>query len=361
MLYVTYLLLYYSFDKHISDKNDELAKKLTNEKIQALLNGSGINNIPNLTIVSTNPAIETANACAKGPVYIGRYGSDDDCKRTCANSTAKVINVEDDETVVHESAVLQAGAHCTIGPRPQCNMKTSYAMMTINSVTCRSKFPEIFGGEFGNTIVACNNKKIRDPQNYLWDNKYLQKVDPYTTVMSDPDELFEGKYRFECIFKGLDVQNNQYMQSPLNRFHPIRNYCASEIYAAWKTVKTIFKNDGSYECDCGDKATTRVSHLFPGDMTSLCSNVTNSIDESKRIKEREIINVAIPCFTKYSPLEYVATRFPCQNEQFTRKGSQLMNVTVPFSSNLQSLIEHPLYKDLKTEEGVGLPLNSMVP
>lgn len=354
-----YALLYYSFNKNLQAENDELAAKLADGPLQSLLNGSGINNIPLLNIISTNPAVTKANNCGKGPVYIGNTGSDSDCIKVCANSSASVINVEEGETFISNSSVLQPGAHCIIGPRPECNMKTTDALMTINSIVCRPKFPNLFGGPTGTNVVACNNRLINDPQNYLWDYKYNQKVDPWTTVVTDEDELLnDGAFRFRCRFNGYDVRQNKYMQHPFNRFHPISNYCASQIYRAHPDVQTIFKSDGTFECDCGNAQDTRVQNLDPNDKSSLCSNIIKQVELD--IRNRYTITVPYKCFTLYSLLEDVGKYPPCPNDQFTREGSQMSYVTVPFTTNDKALIEHPMYADFASDNGIFVDLDKKI-
>lgn len=346
-----YVLLYYSFDSDIPKRNEALAVKLADDKINALLNGSGINNIPNLNIITTNAAVNKANACGKGPVHIGSTGTDQDCIRTCVNSSASVINVAEGETYIYESAVLQPGANCIIGARPQCNMKTSLAMMTVNSVVCRSRFPDIIGGPLGTNVVACNNKQITDPQNYLWDYKYNKKFDPLSTNILDVDEqLNDGTFRFRCKFGGYDVRKNQYIEHPHNRFHPYRNYCASEIYAAHPNVRTIIHSDGTYECDCGTFQDTRVKNINPKDKTSLCSNVSISVEDE--VKQRKILKVPYKCFTLFSTLEDVGKSLPCPNDQFTRDGSQYSEISIPFTTDMNAIIEHPQYADMSPSANV---------
>ncbi|ATY70204.1 pif-2 [Tomelloso virus] len=353
VVFAMYLFMYYGFDKNLATQNEELAVKLADNKIQSLLNGSGINNIPNLNIISTNASVTTANACGKGPVYIGSTGTDHDCIRTCANSSATVINVADGETYIYESALLQTGASCVIGARPQCNMKTSYAMMTINSVVCRSRFPNIVGGPLGTTLVACNNKQITDPQNYLWDYKNNKKFDPLSTTITDEDEVLnDGTYRFRCKFNGYDIRQNQYVQHPNNRFQPFRNYCASGIYAAHPNVKTVISEDGSsYTCDCGTYSETRVRNIEPSDKSSQCADVYRHNDTGG-VNSRQIMVVPYKCFTLYSPLDDVGKYFPCPNDQFTREGSQFSSVSIPYSTDPNKIIEHPMYKDMSAAGNV---------
>lgn len=346
-----YILLYYKFDKKITRDIEDTVTDLYNGPLASLLNGSGINNIPNLNLVTTNPEVAKANNCEKGPIFIGdTSGTDADCIRTCVNSGAKVINVADGETAIYNSTILQRGAHCYIGPRPECNMKTSMAMMTVNSIVCRSKFPKLVGGPSGSTIVACNNNLINDPQNILWDYKGNARFNPFTSTITDEDELLPdgtgtGTYRFRCRFNGVDVRGNLYQEHPFDRLHPIINYCADSIYRAHPDVKTIFSKDRkTFECDCGDPNETRVRHLDPNDRRSQCADISLSIKSD--IKERKIMTVPYRCFTLYSTLDDVGKYPPCPDDQFTRDGSQLGSVEFQFTEKENELIEHPLYKDL---------------
>lgn len=325
--------------------------KLYNGPLQSLLNGSGINNIPLLNIMSTNPAVSQANNCSKGPVYIGsQIATDMDCIQTCVNDSAKVTNVLDGETVAFNNTLLRPGAHCFIGPRPECNMKTSYALMTVNSVTCVSKFPRLFGGDLGTEIVACNNKNIYDPNNVLWDYKSNEAVNPWTTTIIDTDEqLNDGSFRFRCKFDGEDYRGNKYIPHPKDRFHPIINYCASLIYRAHPDVKTIFQTDDTFACDCGDEQETRVKHMYADNPSSQCASIQYKVESLVGDKKR--VTLPYKCFTLFSTLAEVGSSPPCPEDLFTRQGNQVSSVSLEFTENERSLIEHPIYQDL-TDDGV---------
>lgn len=360
-----YGLLYYKFNSSITDEFEIYQKKLENDKIQSLLNGSGINNIPQLNIVSTNSAVTKANSCGAGPVLIsdktdGFY--DIDCVKLCANSSAKALIVHGDEDYIYDSSKLNTGTYCKIGPKPECNMNTTYAIMTINSVTCLSKFPRLVGGPLGNTIVACNNSKIYDPQNYLFDYKYLTRFDPFTTIVSSEDELLPtGEYRFRCKYNGVDDNENNYIEHPYDRLHPIINYCASNIYRAHPDVKTIFRKTIVYpllyECDCGNYNETRVKHIFPDDKTSQCLSLSMSLQPD--VKKRKLAIVPYKCFTLFSNLNDVGRLLPCPPEQFTRKGNKATSVTIPLNTTDDALIEHPYYEKF-TEPYASVELNKEV-
>lgn len=59
--------------------------------------------------------------------------------------------------VYSENKKLTNGIYCSLGPRPNSNPRTTTTMMTINSVVCRSKYPNLFGGTNVNHIAACKN------------------------------------------------------------------------------------------------------------------------------------------------------------------------------------------------------------
>lgn len=352
---ILYAFAGYAFRRDRLERQDrETAEKLREGPLQNLLNGSGINNIPRLNIVRASHTVTAANNCARGPVYLGDRGNDSDCVRLCANSTASAITVRPGETYVNDSSVLRTGVHCVLGEPPQCNMRTSYAMMTVNSITCRSKFPRLVGGPYGTTVVACNNRLYNDQRNVLWDRRYQRPFDPLTTVITDETErLPDGKRRFGCKFNGLDDRGNRYIRHPLDRYHPIRNICARNVYRAHPSVKTKFDlANGRVICDCGDPAVTRVRNLVPGDESTPCVNVQRTVRDDT--KDRKVLTLPYNCFTMFSTLDDVGRYMPCPSDQFTRQGSQMTSVSIPFSANKNALIEHPLYAEFPGTTKVSL-------
>lgn len=353
LIYAAYVFLYYTFDEHdLKRTNDKLKAKLRNDNIQSLLNGSGINNIPNLEIITNNRAISTAAACSKEPMLAPQADGDASCIRLCANSTAHHLNVKDNESYIYNSKALEPGSYCTIAPRPLCNTVTTIAMMTINSVQCRPRNPELIGGLTGNSLIACNNNEISDPRNMLWDYKtnHIVNAANIPNQIRDVNERLEsGQYRFRCIFHGHDERNNEYIEHPQNRFHPFRNYCASEIYSAHPDIKTVWNSEtNTYTCDCGDYETTRVRNIDPNDPTSFCA--TKSFNVRTDVKNRKILTHPYRCFTLFSNVSDVGRYTPCPSDQFTKQGSEYATVDIPFTHNLNALIEHPRYKDMDDSE-----------
>lgn len=350
-----YSFYYYKYDENtITSDLEETARRLTNHPIHSLMDGSGINNIPNLNIISTNIQVTQANKCGQGPVYIGRSENnykDYDCIKLCANSSAKVITVLDDELYAFENKTLKPGAHCHIGPRPECNTKTTHVLMTINSVVCRPKNPRLFGGPTGNTIIACNDKNIYDPRNILWDYEKNEPVNPMTlnSYIMDVDEIAsDGSLRYRCKFEGIDDKGNYFIENPHDRFHPIVNYCANLIYNAHPDIITKFNKDANdYECVCGDEEVTRVKHMYPDNIKSQCS----SIQYSEQIIDKKKMKITIPykCFSLYSTIDQVGSLPPCPPEQFTREGNQVSSIDLILTKNENEIIEHPNYSKLSSE------------
>lgn len=173
------------------------------------------------------------------------------------SSNAHAFIVDDAHDVYTENKKLSNGTYCSLGPRLECNPKTTVAMMTVNSVICRSKYSNLFGGPKGNHIVACKNTEINYPLNVLWDYKYNELVKASDIVIHDENELVGNNYRFRCKSNGLDEMHNKYLEHPIERFYPVRNYCAHLIYSAHPDIKPKFYYD-SFSCYCGNYFVTRV-------------------------------------------------------------------------------------------------------
>ena len=358
ILFILYSFLFYKYDKDIIPNNAKLAEKYRYGPLQSLLNGSGINNIPTLNLITTNVGVHIANKCGAGPVLTGSSSiSDSECIRICANSSAKALIVHEEESHFYESSTLNKGAYCIIGARPECDTRTTIVLMTINSVVCRSKFPRIIGGKLGTQTIACNNRMINDHNNVLWDYKYNERFDPLTTTILDEDELLlDGTYRFRCKFNGQDDRGNLYQEHPIDRFHPISNYCAALIYRAHPNVKTLFYNNGEdFLCDCGNYNETRVRNILPKVDKSQCSPY--SVNSEINDKGVETVTIPYPCFTLFSSISDVGKYFPCPPDRFTREGIRMNSVTVRYTTDDNVLLEHPLYRSFSSK-GANVSLNT---
>ncbi|XP_025194294.1 uncharacterized protein LOC112593915 [Melanaphis sacchari] len=272
-------------------------------------------------------------------------GTDNDCRRMCDNDTAHVLTITDDSTVYFENAKLESGAYCSIGRRPECNVKTTSVLMTVNSVTCRSKYPRLFGGVTGNEVIACNDSVINDPLNVLWDYRNNVRVNAETVEIDTDDELLNtDEYRFRCQYMGKDSNENNFIENPYDRFHPMRNYCSEYIYGAHPSIRTVVDTEkGTMYCDCGDYNVTRVRNINPDDRSTRCSDKT--YERLTLLPNQTSVKIPYRCFNVNSSIEDVGRYMPCPPDQFTRNGSRMASVTVVYSKLDSVPIEHPYYKD----------------
>jgi len=356
LLALVYALLYFRFDRSLVRRISENEHRLaTDDKLASLLNGSGIENIPNLNVITTSPSVEVANNCGKGPVPLGwMHGNDSDCVRLCANSLATMFEVDESSDFYFNQLHLDPGKYCRLGPRPECNLRTTTVIMTLNSIICRSRDPRVFGGPTGNNIIACNNRRFNDPLNVLWDTKKNRQVTAASVDKSfNIEELLDsGEYRYLCRFKGKDAMRNAYIQHPLERLHPMRNYCASEyIYAAHPDVKPLIRLDkhgniANIECDCGDFDKTQVKNIMPSDKTSPCATRWHEIGSHDAYKQ--FVKIPFKCFNINSPITDVTKMLPCTNG-FTERRSPIDQVEIEYTHSLQYPIESPAWDTLKSD------------
>lgn len=144
-------------------------------------------------------------------------------------------------------------------------------LRSLLNASCINNIPNLNINTHNDKLQLANDC-ANDPLNKLWDYKYNELVKTSDILMYDENEkLSDGNYRFRCRYNGFDDMHNQYIEHPTERLHPIRNYCSKLIYDAHPSIKPIFSNT-NYECDCGNYYVTRVSHLYPGDKSTPCSD-----------------------------------------------------------------------------------------
>lgn len=358
-----YSTLYYNFNrKKIASKTDKTILALRDNEMKSLLNGSGINNIPHITINSTNSEVTTINRCGNGPTFVGDVTDNinkDTCVRMCMTSSAKLIKITKNEKFIYDGTELHPGYYCSLAPRPMCNTNTTIAIITANNVSCKPKYPRLVGGDIGSSIVACNNSNIYNPNNILWDNKYNRRFDPFLTYLTDENELLpNGDYRFTCKYNGVGSNGNKYIAHPLDRLHPIENFCASLIHKAHRDVQTLFPSENTFTCECGDENETRVKNLNPLDKSSPCAHT--SLQVKTTIKEKSILEIPYKCFNIFSPIEDITKYPPCPDQQYTKNNSKLASTFIHYTDKPKQLIEHPSYEHFSNDGAeikVGAPLS----
>lgn len=315
-----------SFNKtKIIEAYNTFLEKLNAKNLLNYIQGNSINNIPALKLLTTNDQLAQANNCQNEAVKLKftQNPSDATCIKICLNDDAKLLNVTNSAEVIFNNSKLDVGDYCIVGERPNCNMNASIALITLNSVVCHPKYPNLFGGNENRELLACNNLDINDPNNVLWDYYYNEAVDPLLVDINDEDELLsDGSFRFRCKFNGLDIQSNKYVENPSNRFHPMRNYCTSLLFSAHPDVQIKILDD-DYMCECGDKEITRVENLIPDDKHSLCSPYTYSkVQTSENFK----YTLPYPCYNINSPVTDFTNKLPCPPAEFVNQGANIAKV-----------------------------------
>jgi hypothetical protein len=291
--------------------------QLKNENLNDLINGNGIQNLPSVNINTTDLTVNRLQSCRDGPVLMGQTASEFSCRQMCGAS-ASLVHVDDSREIFSNGERLQNGMWCMLNP-PNCNLNTTFAVSTVNSVACRSRHPRIFGGELGNNIVACNNQQYFNSDNIIWDNLSNMRVSQYTQIQ-DADELLpNGTFRFNCQF-GDDDFGNRFMPHTIDRLHPMRDYCSSTIFKGSRQIQQMLNG----ACDCGAYQDTRVRNKRVDDEFSTCTSCYHT-----RNTNTEISRVSYECFTLNSPYHMVGDRVPCVASQFIRNGNFCGSIDVP--------------------------------
>jgi len=292
--------------------------KLQNKDLANLYNANAINNLPAVNIASNNETVNQLQSCRDGPVFMGvNGGSDFACKQLCG-ARGQIMQVNRGDEIFSNGEQLGIGTWCSLNP-PNCNMNTTYAVATANSVACRSKYPRIFGGDEGRSVIACNNAKYFNVNNKLWDELDNRAVTQYTQIQHEDEQLPSGDFRFKCHFDD-DSLGNRYIPHHIDRLHPMRNYCTHTLNETSRQITQT--SDGC--CDCGIYQNTRVRNRWQNNTATDCTNCFFLRDEMSNLNQ-----IGSDCFTQMSPFSMAFTHPPCVFEQFVGDGNFCMAATIP--------------------------------
>lgn len=333
MVIIVVAVLYFFAQIHFDSKAYfNYVARFSPEKLNSNLSGlsdtNPLDKLPSVKFTNTgNSEVEMAQ---KDAMYLGPA---DGTSYTCHNELMVVKPV--DEFYMNGN-LLRPGVWC-VKKLSECNLRTGYVATGLNSLVCRTKFPNMFGGDLATRIVACNNEKYPHTSSVLWDYKYDKGVDPFTVTMTDEDErLVDGRYRFACKFTKDDMNNN-YIAHPLNRFHPIKNPCNKTIFSANEQIKLKYDMNG-WSCDCGNKH-SMVRRMIPSDPKSGCSSCS-FLKVAVDLNRINFVQYPYSCLTVNSPISKVKDTVPCMPNKFIAVG------------NLCELIELKLHDPKKSLTGV---------
>lgn len=331
-----FVILYYfclinvdtsEFFRYISN----LSTEFMNKNLINLLNANPISNLPKINLITTNQEITNIEEkCSKGAVFMGT-DSEADYTQKCFNScgsTGRILKIATGDEMYLNGILLTKGFWCSIR-ETNCNLRTTYIVASINGVVCKSKYPNMFGGEEGNLITACSDEITPQGTNQLWDYLNNEIVDPSLIDMSNEDEqLSDGTFRFRCK-PGADLYGNLYIEHPLNRFHLIRNVCNKTVVAANENVLLIDDDNDNWHCDCGDFDATRVRHENPDDNQSTCTSCYYS-------NTNHDYTIPIKCFRTMSDYtKFSESLFPCLDGKYTQVGSECNHLNINLNTVMQ--------------------------
>lgn len=227
--------------------------------------GLNVDNLPNVTLnlddyrpsqatgdddTTTNDSEQALRrvTCLQRGVYLGTENRYVNCANYCHVSSEQEVMytfVTDASRYVTGRLHLTPGAWCLPTRAASCNPNTSLVVYSLNGWMCLPR-TDLFGGEGGNRILACNGS-IRDNATNQTYNLYI----PANLTFNDfyEDKLPDGRYRFECPPDLRDEYQNKYLRSPFDRFHLIHNFCVRDIPFADDKIVPDFTTG---KCNCGD-------------------------------------------------------------------------------------------------------------
>ena len=303
----------------------------TNRALVKLKNANALVNLPTVRFNTNNPELINFQKCKDSAHFLGLDASTDftrQCFGLCGDD-GSVLEVSGNTEYYHEGRKLTPGYWCVVNA-VACNTNTSYIVSTVASTVCRPKYPNMFGGDDGGLIVACNDEKYPATGSVLWDHALNQAVNAANVVMDSEDEkMADGNFRFACKF-GLDAKGNKYIAHPLNRFHPIPDRCNNHIYRAHDSVH-LELSENSWKCNCGLFEDTHVRHLIESDPQSTCTNCVGSFKNSLN----ELSSIPRVCYTKYSLAKQITSSHPCPPSKFLIQGNECDMITIPATTEQQ--------------------------
>lgn len=125
--------------------------------------------------------------------------------------------------------------------------------------------------------------------------------------------------------------------NPLNPLECLPNVCTN-VSNVHTSVRPVFETG---ECDCGDEAVTRVTHIVPGDRTSMCASIIDGLDKSTAS-----YRYRVECVNLYtSILNYSNNKLLCPSDTFDSNTDAAFAFEVPGSYPLsRNGINEPTYR-----------------
>lgn len=356
--------------KKYFDYFNQLKTDSFNRNFQLLKNGSTFLNLPKIDFITDDKDIKNFEKCAETATYLGPINDTSDylkqCYITCGGS-GKLLIINPGDEVYYYNKYLETGVYCVTQLEENCNRNTSILIAGVNGSVCRPKYPELFAGENGTTLVACTDTQYNYIPAILWDEKYNEQVSPYHTNFSSKGayEKWNGKYRFTCRWP-FDLNLNAFQINPLNHLHPIRDYCTSHLYKSNPNIGTKWITDNEnkvvdYYCDCGNKNETRVEN-YQNNKKNYCIS-SSCIEKLEFTKNKNAAKkqFVIQCYNALSPesaifgnpappKQFLTNISNCYSKQFILSISQFFNSN--YIKGVPDNLKFVMFYDFGKEQGI---------
>lgn len=184
------------------------------------------------------------NCNINGGYYLGTNVTDVNCNKMC-NKKNGIKNRYLQVWFNEKTQFHNRGSYCMEKTKTRCNVNINKYVYddAVNKYSCIPKFPDLFGGPYGNSIIGCNGSFI-DLQN----NQIYEKSIPNSFKLVNLHEkiTINNKlvYRYQCNTNVKDEMGN-YMITPFPndeklRFFQIRNICSSMTFNASSLIRPNF-------------------------------------------------------------------------------------------------------------------------
>nr|AGN49338.1 per os infectivity factor 2 [Chrysodeixis includens nucleopolyhedrovirus]AGN49339.1 per os infectivity factor 2 [Chrysodeixis includens nucleopolyhedrovirus]AGN49340.1 per os infectivity factor 2 [Chrysodeixis includens nucleopolyhedrovirus]AOL57142.1 PIF-2 [Chrysodeixis includens nucleopolyhedrovirus]AOL57283.1 PIF-2 [Chrysodeixis includens nucleopolyhedrovirus] len=291
--------------------------------------------------------------CLSVPVYVGSDNIPNfDCTLVCDDPAAVYFFVGEFDKFLVNGQMLTRGGYCTTNSVPRnCNRETSIILHSLNQWTCIAEDPRYYAGPMNMVQIAGRQHATRIApgeitKNILYDNLLKMEVDvSRNTFRRDWDETMpDGSRRFQVICNALDDRYNQMFVNPMNPIECLPNTCTSVRYVH-RDVKPNFETG---ECECGDFNVTRLTHIVPGDRTSMCASI---VDRFQPFNNSHVFRVE--CVNMNTLIsEYDPNMLLCPGSQFDSNNDNAFNYELPgtyvFSWNGIHEPTHRFYLDTRS-------------
>ncbi|AXR98118.1 hypothetical protein [Helicoverpa assulta nucleopolyhedrovirus] len=329
------------YNETIDDRIDYMKEVLRRRQYVPLHSLPNINFNTNLGTINDGEL-----KCLSVPVFVGPVETPNfDCTETCDNPSAFYFFVGEYDKFVVNGELLDRGGYCTTNSIPRnCNRETSVILHGLNQWTCIAEDPRYFAGPQNMSQVAGRQHADRIfpgqiGRNILFDRLLGTEVDvSRNTFRSHWDELLpDGTRRFEMRCNALDEYENRMFLNPLNPIECLPNVCTN----VRRVALSVRPNFSTGECECGDVNETRVTHIVPGDKTSMCAAVVDRFNRDLMSHQ-----LRVDCITRDMPMsKWHKDMILCPPDVFVQNSDNAFYFTLPGSFPISETgVYEPTYR-----------------